>query len=322
GPDGLGNPNNHDAVLFVFKNKLYAGTYNDVDGSEIWVSPDGVKFAQLVSDGLGERDNSGIDIPLMFNDKLLVPVSDGNFESIKDGAEIWISEDGENFRRAIKDGLGDKSNIAIHFLVSPFKHPWTYVEIQAVPFKGHVYLGTVNPSGGEIWRSKDGVEWERMVDNGFGDVENVHVIPELTFRDQLYVVTANYLDGLNVFRSTDGKVWERVVENAFGYGGKNPFEVLTEINGTLYLCVAGTWPLGVFQIWKSDDGKNWIQVGQTGFGNENNFFGGIGLGSDGFLYVSTLNPVDGLEAWRSKDGLKWEMIFKESVVAKLIREED
>ncbi|MGC8961834.1 MAG: hypothetical protein ACP5K1_05255, partial [Candidatus Bathyarchaeia archaeon] len=172
-------------------------------------------------------------------------------------------------------------------------------------------LGTVNPSGGEIWRSKDGVEWERMVDNGFGDVENVHVIPELTFRDQLYVVTANYLDGLNVFRSTDGKVWERVVENAFGYGGKNPFEVLTEINGTLYLCVAGTWPLGVFQIWKSDDGKNWIQVGQTGFGNENNFFGGIGLGSDGFLYVSTLNPVDGLEAWRSKDGLKWEMIFKE-----------
>ncbi|MEM2921819.1 MAG: hypothetical protein QXF26_05825, partial [Candidatus Bathyarchaeia archaeon] len=172
--------------------------------------------------------------------------------------------------------------------------------------------GTRNPaSGGEVWRSIDGVEWEKTVDDGFGEAVNEASYPQLVFRDQLYVVTFN-LNGLNIFRSSDGEVWEKVVENGFGYGKyRNIYGVLREIGGTLYLSTFSTPKIGAFQIWKSNDGKDWTQVGQTGFGNENNHGAGISICSDGLMYVSTLNFLDGLEVWRSKDCLKWEMIFKE-----------
>lgn len=315
GPDGLGNSNNSGLLLFIFRDSLYAGTYNDEDGAEIWISSDGINFKKIVSGGLGDKDNVGIGIPIIFNGKLLVPVQNGNLGSIKDGAEIWISEDGEHFQRSIKGGLGERSNFLIYFLAQPFEQH-KYIGFQAIIFNGYVYLGTYNPTGGEIWRSKDGVNWEKMIDEGFGDTGNIAVHPDRVFRDKLYVVSFN-LNGLNVFRSNDGKVWEKVVENGFGAGKyENNFGVLNEINGSLYLSTFSTPAIGAFQIWKSNDGKNWTQVGLTGFGNKNNHGAGISLLSDGFLYVSTLNAFDGLEVWKSRDGLNWEMIFKEEAVSK------
>ncbi|MEM3397642.1 MAG: hypothetical protein QW724_01360 [Nitrososphaerota archaeon] len=315
GPDGLGNPNNHEITLFVFRDKLYAGTNNNEDGAEIWFSHDGINFKKLVSGGLGDKDNVGVGLPIIFNDKLLVPVQNGNLRSLRDGAEIWASEDGEHFQRNVKDGLGDRSNFLIYFFPQVFKDH-KFIGFEATTFNEHVFLGTYNPNGAEIWRSKDGVNWERIIDNGFNDTGNIAIANMRIFRDQLYVVTFN-LKGLNVFRTYDGKNWEKVVENGFRAGEyKNMFGVLTEINGALYLSTFSTPTVGAFQIWRSNDGKNWTQLGLTGFGNKNNHGAGISLLSDGCLYVSTTNTVDGLEVWKSRDSLNWEIIFKEEITSK------
>ncbi len=297
--NGLGNTRNSHILLFVLKGNLYAGTFNKDDGAELWISKDGVSFTQIVSKGLGDKDNIGIfSLPVLFKDKILVPVQNGQVGSIKDGAEIWVSEDGKTFKRSQGGGLGDPSNIGIYF--------------HSTPFKDYLYLSTYNPvNGGEIWRTRDGVKWEKMVDKGFGVKENIIVHPLIIFKDHLYAVTYN-LNGLNIFRSEDGKNWEKVVENGFNYGKyKNIWGLLTEINGVLYLTTVSTPTVGAFQLWRSSDGKNWTQIGRTGFGNINNHFAGISLGPDGQFYLSTLNGIDGVEAWKSKDSENWEMIFKE-----------
>jgi hypothetical protein len=297
--NGLGNPRNSDILLFVLKGNLYAGTFNKEDGAEIWVSNDGVSFTQIISEGFGDKDNIGIfSPPVLFKDKILVPVQNGQVGSIRDGAEIWVSEDGKTFKRSQRGGLGDPSNIGIYFL--------------STAFKDYLYLSTYNAdNGGEIWRTKDGVEWERVVNDGFGDKENIVIHPLVIFRDHLYAVTYN-LNGLNIFRSEDGKDWEKVVECGFNYGSyKNIWGSLNEINGVLYLTTMSTPRVGAFQLWRSNDGRDWTQVGRTGFGNDNNYFAGISLGPDGQFYLSTINFMDGVEVWRSKDSENWEMIFKE-----------
>jgi hypothetical protein len=297
--DGFGNLRNSGILLFVLEGNLYAGTFNKDDGAEIWFSNDGVSFTQIISKGLGDKDNIGIfSTPVLFEGKILVPVQNGQVGSIRDGAEIWISEDGKTFERSQRKGLGDPSNIGIYFL--------------STPFEDYLYLSTYNAdNGGEMWRTKDGLEWEKVVDDGFGDKGNIIIHPLVIFKDHLYAVAYN-LNGLNIFRSEDGRNWKKVVENGFNYGSyKNIFGLLNEINGDLYLTTASTPTVGAFQLWKSNDGENWTQIGRTGFGNDNNYFAGISLGPDGQFYLSTINFMDGVEVWRSKDSENWEMIFKE-----------
>jgi len=54
---------------------------------------------------LGDKDSIGIfPLPVLFKDKILVPVQNGQVGSIKDGAEIWISEDGKIFERSQRGG--------------------------------------------------------------------------------------------------------------------------------------------------------------------------------------------------------------------------
>ncbi len=230
-------------ILFVFNDKLFAGIYNAVEGASIWVSGDGVKFNQVVSKGLGDKDNIGIGTPIIFRDKLLVPVQNGYVSSIKDGAEIWSSEDGLTFKRIITRGLGEPSNILLRFL--------------PISFKDYIYVGTYNPvKGGEIWRSRDGVEWEKMIEGGVGDTGNTILDPQVVFKDKIYVLTYN-LNGLSVFRSEDGENWEKVVENGFNYGSyRNVYGLLTVIDENLYLTTFSTPGVGAFQIWKTSDGEN------------------------------------------------------------------
>ncbi len=118
--NGFGNPDNTVIQLFAVDDSLYAGTYNDVEGAEIWVSDDGVKFTEIVSGGLGDGDNIGISGIVSFGGKILVLVQNGQIGDIRDGAEIWISEDGRSFVRGQRGGLGNPSNIMIY--LTPFKN--------------------------------------------------------------------------------------------------------------------------------------------------------------------------------------------------------
>ncbi len=166
-------------------------------------------------------------------------------------------------------------------------------------------------TGGELWRSVDGVSWEKVADNGFGDEANHVIQPQIVFKDYLYAVTFN-LNGLNIYRSGDGLGWERVVADGFNYGvNRNFYGILVEFDGALFLHTMSTPMVGAFQIWRSYDGESWMQIGDSGFGNENNYFSGMFKASDGLFYLATLNMLDGTEVWRSEDAEEWKMIFKD-----------
>lgn len=153
--------------------------------------------------------------------------------------------------------------------------------------------------------------------------------PGIVFKDELYVtaetrISSDTFGGVQVLRTEDGTNWERVVKDGFGYGLRNNIAAqLYEFHGSLYLvtinqegrsvtpqAVIELYPPRGFQLWKSDDGQNWMMVGEPGFKNANDITAGLAL-YGGMLYLATVNYRDGSELWQSSDGLNWERIFKE-----------
>jgi hypothetical protein len=109
-------------------------------------------------------------------------------------------------------------------------------------YGGYLYLGTRNDAtGGQIWRTRDGMQWELAVSDGFGDVSNIKVESLLVHDGLLYAATYNEPTGTQIWRSADGISWEQVIAN--GFGDSNNFSTLwnnatIEYQGQILI---GTW---------------------------------------------------------------------------------
>ena len=317
GTAGLGNPHNSNFRLVVFKEKLYAISDNLNDhGIEIWVSSDGTEFTQIEKGGFGGDVDSSSSDPFVFQDRLIVPVS-----NTRTGAQIWVSENGETFRQVVSAGLGDPNNTGISVF-----DPQDLGSI----FQGKLYVGVTNPStGGEIWRTADGLEWERVADEGLGKSANIDFTPGLVYHDQLYMVSAttsglDKLKGFDLFRTSDGKTWEKVVSAGFNVGlERNIVGWLTEFKGELYLTgqtmdpriliptqPSERIPPKGFQLYKSSDGANWTQVGKDGFGADSSYTANM-MVLGGSAYLAVYDYHEGNQLWKSTDGKDWELIFRQ-----------
>jgi len=101
GTAGLGNPRNTMFDLVVFKDELYALSYNLNDhGMEIWVTSDGTEFTQVEEGGFGDP-NSDHATPLVLDDRLILGL--GNSQT---GVQLWVSDNGRSFRQVVSGGLG------------------------------------------------------------------------------------------------------------------------------------------------------------------------------------------------------------------------
>ncbi len=317
GTAGLGNPHNSTFRLVVFKEKLYAISDNLNDhGIEIWVTSDGTELTQIEKGGFGgDKDSSSAD-PFVFQDRLIVPVA-----NTRTGAQIWVSEDGETFRQVVNAGLGDPNNTGISVFDPQDLGPI---------FLGKLYVGVTNPStGGEIWRTADGVEWERVADEGLGKSANTDFTPGLVYHDQLYVVSVTgggleRLEGFDIFRTNNGTTWEKVVSDGFNVGPeRNIVGWLTEFKGELYLAGQTMDPRILiptkpserispkgFQLYTSSDGANWTQVGKDGFGADSSLWANM-MVLDGSAYLAVYDYHEGNQLWKSTDGKDWELIFRQ-----------
>jgi hypothetical protein len=318
GTPGLGNTHNMSFSFVTFHDKLYAIANNINDhGIEIWVSDDGQRFAQIEKGGFGDAGNVWAN-GFVFNNRLIVGVS-----GAASGAQIWVSDDGLAFRQAVSGGLGDKGNTGFS--------PVGITAVIAQPvLNGKLYIGTSNPStGGEIWRTADGLQWERVADKGLERSSNTSLTPFFVFKDHLYPigVSSGGLDklrGLEVYRSADGTTWQKVVTDGFGQGKeRNVTASLVEFRGKLYL-TANTMdprilmpghpterlaPRG-FQLWVSDDGTKWVQVGKDGFGASTTINADVNIIGN-IAYLVALDYDQGSQLWRSTDGQNWEIIYRE-----------
>jgi len=202
--DGFEDPTNAEVFRFAaFNNQLYASTwsYTDTHGAEIWRSSTGNSgsWTQLVANGFGDANNSGVSSFEEFNSYLYAGTNNG-----VTGGEVWRTHDGTTWIQVNTDGFGTASNLA----ASSF-----------AVFDGYLYTGTYNSdTGGEVWRCQgcDNSDWQKVVNNGFGKADNRNVDSLVAFGDFLYAGTYNPITGMEIWRTTDGTTWEQVNPDGFG----------------------------------------------------------------------------------------------------------
>jgi PKD repeat protein/sugar lactone lactonase YvrE len=214
-------------------------------------------WKQVNINGFGQRRNSWISSLGVFGGYIYA----GSYNS-SNGAQLWRASNGLNWTPVVTTGFGYASNVGISYLVE---------------FNGQLYAGirnqTNNPpytQGGEIWRSSDGLNWTRVVSQGFGDPTNAEVMRLAVFNNQIYAGTWSYTytHGAEIWRSSTGNSndWQQVVSNGFGDASNAAIMDMVEFNGALY---AGT-RFGALgngaDLWRSTDGLNWTPVVTDGFG--------------------------------------------------------
>lgn len=288
--DGFGNPNNFGIDhLFVFKGKLYAGTINGVEGGEIWRSSDGSAWERVVAGGFGTQTNGEVFRLFEFKDQLYA--SAVSYDPAH-GFELWRTTTGnpDEWTRVVDNGFGNPNNATIGMTMQ---------------FKDHLYAGAYSFGlGDEIWRTKDGVDWQR-VDTGISKPTSWAVSGMVEYKGYLYISTFEAWPdpgtiGDQVFRCRicDGSDWKKVVDNGFGNSNSSNISTLIVLQKKLYF-VPGNSATGL-EVWRTSSGANWKQVGFGGFGNPNNqypYFSHSSIVYNDHLYIGTFNAVDGGQVW-------------------------
>lgn len=211
------------------------------------------------------------------------------------------------------NGFGDRDNVVTHPLQS---------------FGAQLYAGVYNWSSDDpqIWRMSPAGAWTAMMTNGFGDSSNMDITRLAEFNGQIYAGTENWVcddpnctsshsTGGQVWRSSDGSAWSQVVATGFGDPANFVVIPLTVFGGQLY---AGVYNWDVVanttagaQVWRSGTGNAgaWTRVATAGFdGDTDNQGAHSAAVHGGYLYVGTLNAVDGAEIFRSADGTTWQQV--------------
>lgn len=293
---GFGSIDNEEVVsLRAINDYLFAGTVNGESGAQIWKMDANGNWNLLMEGGFGEDYNIAVTDMVLFKDDIYA----GTF-----GAEIWRSNMGNSWNRVVEMGFGHSNNAWITRLL---------------PFKGMLYCGTASTSetmGGEIWRSSTGNSgsWEQIADQGVdSNPNNKAIVSFAEHDDYLYVSTHNASSGTEVWRTLDGNEGEQ--SNSDGFGDpRNTMAILEPYNGYLYAGTAffSEGPGSGAELWrckKCDKPADWMQVQEAkGFGDTNNLLAIPIAGTDGKLYVVTLNNKTGMQVLASEDGKSFSQI--------------
>jgi hypothetical protein len=145
----------------VFNGHLYVVTSNvpspgTVQGFQVFRSSDGESWERVVEDGFAQGGDKNVQCDLQEHDGRLYLATSNRDKRIMAmppmetnapyGFQLWVSDDGLAWSKAIEDGFGDNYN----FIGRLSEH------------RGILFLSVLNyKSGNEFWWSKDGYDWER-----------------------------------------------------------------------------------------------------------------------------------------------------------------
>jgi len=180
----------------------------------------------------------------------------------------------------------------------------TAEEFDIQEFNSSLYLAVSDEvNGGQIWRSKNGSNWEPATGLGFGIGPSYSDSWDMTvFKGKLYVATNCYPNqsaacpGV-VLRSSNGKDWEQIPLPT----GTSLLDKLGVFDGMIY--ATSIWTGG--QIWRSRTGNpgTWEAVKDIGFGD---FYGSSSPTEfNGQVYFSVDAHGDSVYIWHSRDGRHW-----------------
>jgi hypothetical protein len=192
-----------------------------------------------------------------------------------------------------------------------------------IEFESKLYAGIENwnwninaSEGGEIWRTPNGLDWTRVITQGFNDPINGEITSFAVFFETLYASTWSYTSahGAEIWRSSTGDStdWHRVLSNGLGNANNRGVVTMKVYNDHLY---AGTYnTVDGATIWRTSDGSAWSPIAPAGFDDPyNRYIGGLEAFNN-YLYAGTYNYTNsdnpGAELWRCQvcDGSDWEQV--------------
>lgn len=307
--DGFGDSrNDYIWSLKAFGPDLYAATLNR-RGGQIWrwngVNP----WEQVVNWRFIDFGNRGARNMAVFNGALYA----GTLNQFT-GAEVWRTVDGTDWQQVNDDGFGDPGNQSVRGMAV---------------YDGHLYVGLFSDAQpAELWRTDgvegvDGIGWEPMVLDGFGDPDNQAISAMAVLGGALYAGTSNE-NGLQVFRSEDGVNFVPSVAPGAttpqGFGDPNNRNALAmhAFDGQVYVGTTArtleTGSLIGFEVHRTPDGVSYERVAAFGLGDFGNIYAWRFHSFEDQLWLGVFNAlnaifdVKGGSVWRSADGSpgSWE----------------
>ncbi len=247
--------------MLVHGNVLYAASANYQTGCKVLRTENGLDWVTMVGGPMGNPDNTSIRTLLSHGDKLYVGT-----ENSATGGELWaydavaqtwdlkqvFPEDtavaeiavcngmmfvgtwdfGDSYRLYCDGGNTNWHDVTPSFPGSNDLHNLGVMLL--LPFKEHLYLGTVNyVDGFTLLRSQtpeSSSSWDVITTNGMGDPDNAYTWAGAIWQDKLCIGTFNHgirggvlaplpvvLDGrAKLLMSEDGWNWQVAMADGFG----------------------------------------------------------------------------------------------------------
>jgi hypothetical protein len=251
--------------LEEFKGDLYV-TMSAIPGARVYRSPDGKTWNDITPAILTDNPYYIVSWDsVAYKEHLYVAVHDmwgymgtaGSMILRTSNGLVWepvFSKQLEDLDWGVIDKFGVFENMIYAVSVNPVKvwrspsgDPGTWEEVvdlgplwsasPLVPFKGNLYLSTHGEVDGtyglHLWRSSDGVNWERVGQEDLSDPAIDADVNLAVFKGSLYLSANSFQSGVRVFRSRDGLDWEPAM--APGNGDPASAEIaLVEYHGALF----------------------------------------------------------------------------------------
>jgi len=199
---GIQNQNNIDIwSMIVFQNSLYAGTWNPVDGGELYKTEDGVSFRKIM--GLNDPNKDYIRSMAVFQNKLFISIGK------RDDQLSLISIDADE---------------TVSYIETPLAPPLNDI-YNIVAFDDALYLTTgahkkANHPGCEIWKYKDN-KYTQVASAGFGNINNKYILSFEKHNDLLLFGTYNIIDGCEIYAMDLNDQFYKVIEKGINNDPQN-----------------------------------------------------------------------------------------------------
>ena len=258
--------------MAVFHNELYLLPYDDcyVRPGQILRSGDGENWETVTSDAFGVKEAYNLIYEAEFH-KL------AEFQGMLFvGLDYYKAETDETVSEVWRSASGDPDTWEKVMEFPGWYWPGTFQV-----FEGALYIGSDgvyedgtfapwNPLPEQIWRTFDGVTWEMVVADGFGNSGSDGLGGFADYKGYLYIGVGTYEgNGGQIWRSPDGLAWEPVELTGFGNPNNDKIEGFITYQGKLY-AYTGDYNEGCY-VYSSKDGDIWTLVNEPGWGNPGNW---------------------------------------------------
>ena len=332
--------------LFAAPNSGTSPAAADTSFAEIWRFDYVKKTWTKVFDDAIPMDSQGFRYMETHNGKLYVGSDLGAFITGVDlydggpydwsfpGSQLLVSIDGKTFTRVLScDGPGTPCNSTVH-ADNPYGLIGTYpaytgavnTSIRAMAsYKGELYVGTFNASGGQLWAYQEGrttgPEWRfvfsfQPVPLGTATLPKPAVAELRVAGDTLYIGMAGPAGNSYLYKYTGSGTPQVVLGQPFLNPQTNMgnLKLFTSSKGLLYV---GNVDLDVgfyLQVYNPAT-KVFTKITDNGFFNGNNAYAWSMAEINGRMFVGTFNqdflstlPRGEAELWYSDDSSNWQQM--------------